>query len=57
MVTLATVLIVHFLVEEGAIGDFKVQVADAYEAATGLRPQIYVCEVGNGVEELKGVES
>lgn len=40
------------LVEEGAIKDFKAQVADAYEAATGLRPQIYVCDIGDGVEEL-----
>lgn len=45
------------LVEEGATEDFKVQVADAYETATGVKPEIYVCEVGDGVEELKGVES
>jgi len=40
------------LVEEEVIKDFKAHVADAYEAATGLRPQIYVCDIGDGVEEL-----
>lgn len=45
------------LVEEAAIGDFKAQVADGYEAATALKPQIYICEVGDGVEELRGIES
>jgi len=40
------------LVASGAVERFRDQVAAEYQAATGIEPQIYVCAVENGVEEL-----
>ncbi len=40
------------LVAEGAIEDFRSQVAETYERATGIAPQIYVCRAEDGVSEL-----
>ena len=37
------------LVAEEAIGDFRARVAAAYEEATGIVPQIYVCRAEDGV--------
>jgi len=37
------------LVGEEAIEDFQIQVAAAYEEATGIVPQIYVCRAEDGV--------
>lgn len=37
------------LVAEEAIEDFQIQVAAAYEEATGIVPQIYVCRAEDGV--------
>ncbi len=37
------------LVAEEAIGDFRGRVATAYEEATGIVPQIYVCRAEDGV--------
>ena len=40
------------LVAEGAIEDFRVRVTAAYEEATGVVPQIYVCRAEDGVSKL-----
>jgi len=40
------------LVAEEAIEDFRAQVAAAYEEATGIVPQIYVCRAEDGVAEV-----
>ncbi len=40
------------LVDEEAIEDFRAQVAAAYEEATGIAPQIYVCRAEDGVAEV-----
>ncbi|MBM4464852.1 MAG: galactokinase [Chloroflexi bacterium] len=40
------------LVAEGAIEDFRAQLAAAYEEATGIVPQIYVCRAEDGVSKL-----
>ena len=40
------------LVAEGAIEDFRGQVAADYEEATGIVPQIYVCRAEDGVSKL-----
>ena len=40
------------LVAEEAIEDFRNQVAAAYERATGITPQIYVCRAEDGVGEV-----
>jgi len=40
------------LVAEGAVEDFRARVAAAYEEATGIAPQIYVCRAGDGVSKL-----
>jgi len=40
------------LVAEEAIEDFRSQVATAYEEATGIVPQIYVCRAEDGVSKL-----
>ncbi len=39
------------LVAEGAIEDFRAQVAAVYEEATGIVPQIYVCRAEDGVSK------
>jgi galactokinase len=43
------------LVVEEAIDDFRSQVAAAYEEATGIVPQIYVCRAEDGVGEVSPV--
>jgi len=40
------------LVAEEAIEDFRLQVATAYQEATGIVPQIYVCRAEDGVSKL-----
>ncbi len=40
------------LVAEGAIEDFRGQVAADYEEVTGIVPQIYVCRAEDGVAEV-----
>jgi galactokinase len=40
------------LVAEEAIEDFETQVTAAYEQATGIAPQIYVCRAEDGVAEV-----
>ncbi|MFQ5812858.1 MAG: galactokinase [Anaerolineae bacterium] len=40
------------LVAEGAVEDFQSQVSAAYEDATGIVPQIYVCRAEDGVSKL-----
>ena len=40
------------LMAEEAIEDFRGQVAAAYEKATGIVPQIYVCRAEDGVSKL-----
>ncbi|MDA0710519.1 MAG: galactokinase [bacterium] len=40
------------LVEEDALEGFKTEVGANYAAATGITPEIYVCQAVNGVERL-----
>ncbi|HID65021.1 MAG TPA: galactokinase, partial [Anaerolineae bacterium] len=40
------------LVAEGAVEDFRVEVAAAYKEATGIAPKIYVCRAEDGVSKL-----
>jgi galactokinase len=40
------------LVQEEAIEDFKRMVAEGYNQITGLVPDFYVCEAGDGVKEI-----
>ncbi|MFC4304249.1 galactokinase [Cohnella boryungensis] len=42
------------LVHQDSVERFIVDVGDKYEAATGLKAEFYVCDIGNGVGELKG---
>ena len=41
------------IVKADAVEDFKAIVAEKYTAATGNIPQFYVCEIGNGAEEMR----
>ncbi len=41
------------LVDVDLVEAFTRVVAEGYEQATGLKPEIYVCEASNGAEELK----
>lgn len=41
------------LVHEDAVERFIVEVGQQYEARTGLKPDFYVCGVGQGVHEVK----
>lgn len=41
------------LVHEDAVERFIVEVGQRYEARTGLKPDFYVCGVGQGVHEVK----
>lgn len=41
------------LVHQDAVETFIEQVGSRYEAATGLHPDFYVCDIGDGVRELK----
>jgi galactokinase len=40
------------LVEVGSVEQFQTRVAAAYSAATGRRPEIYVCEASEGAERV-----
>jgi galactokinase len=42
------------LVHQDSVERFIVDVGDKYEAATGLKAEFYVCDIGDGVGELKG---
>ncbi|XID95929.1 galactokinase [Paenibacillaceae bacterium WGS1546] len=41
------------LVHEDSVERFVAEVGSKYEAATGLRASFYVCDIGDGVRELK----
>ncbi|WP_340022178.1 galactokinase [Paenibacillus sp. FSL K6-1096] len=43
------------LVHEDDVERFIKEVGEAYKSRTGLTAEFYVCGIGNGVEELKGV--
>ncbi len=45
------------LVEADAVDDFQSRVAQDYESATGLRPDIYVCTAADGARELTNLTS
>jgi galactokinase len=47
------------LVSAAESDEFRGRIAQAYEAATGFRPDIYVCEASRGIEkvELEAMES
>ena len=42
------------LVDEEAVEDFRRHVAEKYEAATGIVPQIYACHAEGGVSTMSG---
>ncbi|MFC5468634.1 galactokinase [Cohnella suwonensis] len=42
------------LVHESSVERFIAEVGEKYEAKTGLKPAFYVCDIGDGVRELKG---
>ncbi|MCD9025990.1 galactokinase [Cohnella silvisoli] len=42
------------LVHQDSVERFIADVGSKYEAATGLHPDFYVCNIGDGVRELKG---
>lgn len=42
------------LVREEAVEEFKMRVAENYACRTGLVPDFYVCEVGDGAKEMTG---
>lgn len=42
------------LVHQDSVERFIAEVGDKYESATGLKPAFYVCDIGDGVGELKG---
>ncbi|SDN12413.1 galactokinase [Fictibacillus solisalsi] len=44
------------IVKEEQVEDFKENVAGRYTEKTGLVPDFYVCEIGDGVKELNGVK-
>lgn len=41
------------LVHQDSVEQFIADVGSKYEAATGLKPDFYVCDIGDGVRELK----
>ena len=41
------------LVKDEAIDAFVAQVGKAYEEKTGIHPDFYVAEIGDGVHEIK----
>ncbi len=45
------------LVNAAESDEFRGRVAQAYEAATGLRPNIYVCQASRGTEKVEAIES
>jgi galactokinase len=40
------------LVREESVDGFRVRVSEGYERVTGLKAEIYVCNAGNGAEEV-----
>ncbi|MGG1573014.1 galactokinase [Fictibacillus sp. NRS-1165] len=44
------------IVEAGQVQDFQKNVAIQYKELTGLTPDFYVCEIGDGVKELDEVK-
>ncbi len=42
------------LVHRDSVESFKADVGREYEAKTGLRADFYVCDIGDGVREIKG---
>ncbi|UZJ79230.1 galactokinase [Fictibacillus sp. KU28468] len=44
------------IVEDGQVEAFKQNVAANYKQQTGLSPDFYVCEIGDGVKEIKEVK-
>lgn len=42
------------LVRDSSVSRFIEEVGAKYEAATGLKPDFYVCDIGDGVREWKG---
>lgn len=45
------------LVEVEHVDKFTAAIAEGYEQATGLKPEIYVCEASNGAEEISHEEA
>jgi galactokinase len=43
------------LVRDDAVAEFKRTVADGYEKATEIKPEIYVCAAASGVEQVHSV--
>ncbi|HEU4769989.1 MAG TPA: hypothetical protein VFS77_21665, partial [Pyrinomonadaceae bacterium] len=41
------------LVDVDRVEVFQRAVAEGYEQATGLKPEIYICEASNGAQEIK----
>jgi galactokinase len=41
------------LVHQDSVASFITEVGSKYEAATGLKPAFYVCDIGDGVREVK----
>ncbi|MFD2114846.1 galactokinase [Paenibacillus yanchengensis] len=41
------------LVAETSVEQFQQQVGEQYKAATGLEADFYICDIGNGVEQLQ----
>ncbi len=41
------------LVASESVGEFKRTVADAYQKATGIAPEIYICNAADGAEEIR----
>ncbi|MFC5704370.1 galactokinase [Cohnella faecalis] len=44
------------LVHQASVERFQTEVGQKYEAATGLHPDFYVCDIGDGVHEIKEEE-
>ena len=42
------------LVASEGVGEFKRTVAEGYQEATGLAPEIYICNAADGAEEIRG---
>ena len=42
------------LVASEGVGEFKRTVAEGYQIATGLAPEIYICNAADGAEEILG---
>jgi galactokinase len=42
------------LVHQDSVERFITEVGSKYEAATGLKPDFYVCDIGDGVRKIEG---